>query len=125
MMDRKAKVHFEKAAKHLKSANQELYKPIEDVVSLPVCQNALLSIENNLRGFLAQRGFETRETESIDHLLKRCQMLDKRFQSINLVNIDCRHMHKSNRYCEDIEKVNSCFESADRLENFLKQQHII
>ena len=125
VMDQKAKDHFEKANKQLQKANEELFKPKEDVVSFLVCKNSLFSIENYLKGYLTKRGFHTKENESLDILLERCRLLDKKFYQINLSVIDCSSSPDHNRYCEDIDKVNSCFQTADQLENFLIKKGII
>jgi hypothetical protein len=124
-MDQKAKDHFEKANKQLQKANEELFKPKEDVVSYLVCKNALFAIENYLKGYLSKRGFETKTNDSLDLLLERCRLLDKKFNQIDLSVIDCSSKPDHNRYCEDVDKVNSCFQTADHLENFLIAKGIV
>jgi len=125
LMDKKAEDHFEKAAKQLNEANNELYKPKEDVVSFIVCKNSLFAIENYLKGYLAHRGFETKSDETLDHLLERCRLLDSKFNQISIDTIDCSMDHKNDKFCEDIDKVSSCFNSADSLDTFLRKQQII
>ncbi len=125
VMDRKAKDHFEKANKQLQKANEELFKPKEDIVSFLVCKNSLSAIENYLKGYLSKRGFETKGEGSIDLLLERCRLLDKKFHRIDLGVIDCSANPDHNRFCEDIDKVSSCFQTADHLENFLIRQGIL
>ena len=124
-MDKKAEDHFKKAASQLDQANQELFKPNEDVVSFLVCKNSIHAIENQLKGFLTQRGFETNEDESLDHLLERCRLLDKRFNQVNLEAIDCSSNHLHDKFCDDVDKVSNCFKAADQLDTFLRQQKII
>ena len=124
-MDKKANDHFEKAKKQLQEANEGLFKPKEDVVTFQVCKNSLLSIENYLKGYLSKRGFETKESESLDQLLERCRLLDRKFCQIDLNVIDCSNNPDHNRYCEDVDKVNACFQTADQLENFFISKRII
>ena len=124
-MDQKARDYFEKASQQLRKANEELYKPEEDVVSFLVCKNSLNAIENYFKGYLSKRGFETKGEDSIDLLLERCRLLDKKFNRIDLSVIDCSANPDHNRFCEDVEKVTSCFQSADHLENFLIKQGIV
>ncbi len=124
-MDKKAEDHFEKATKQLNEANNELYKPKEDVVSFIVCKNSLFAIENYLKGYLAYRGFETKSDETLDHLLERCRLLDSKFNQISIDTIDCSMDQKNDKFCEDIDKVSSCFNSADSLDTFLRKQQII
>jgi len=125
VMDQKESDHFEKAKQQLRKANEELFKPEEYVVSFLVCKNSLNAIENYLKGYLSKRGFDTTGADSIDILLERCRLLDKKFHRIDLSVIDCSANPDHNRFCEDIEKVSSCFQSADHLENFLVKQGIL
>jgi len=124
-MDEKAKNHFEKAGDQLKKANEELYKPQEDIVSLLVCKNTLFAIENYLKGYLSNRGYETKNEESLDLLLERCRLLDKKFNQIDLSVIDCSSDHQNHNFCDDANKVNSCFKKADQLDNLLRGMGII
>ena len=78
-----------------------------------------------LQFLLGMRGFETKPTESLDQLLERCRLLDKKFRQIDLNLIDCSNNPDHNRYCEDVDKVSACFQTADQLENFLISKKII
>lgn len=124
-MDEKAKDHFEKAQNHLKGANYELFKPEEDVVSYLVCKNSQSAIENYLKGYLNGRGFETNENETIQNLLNRCKSLDNKFNRVDISTIDCRGHQLDSRYCQDVNKVSSCFDAADGLDTFLRKLKII
>ncbi|MGI9530354.1 HEPN domain-containing protein [Lutimonas sp.] len=123
-MDKKAKNHFKNADEHLKKANEELYKPKEDVVNFLVCKNTLFAIENFLKGFLSNRGYDTSHEEALDTLLDRCKLIDKKFNSINLSVIDCSSDHQNHTFCEDSKKVNACFQRADELDNLLRSMGI-
>ena len=124
-MDQKAKDHFEKANEQMRNANDELYKPQEDVVTFKVCKNSLFAIENYLKGFISQRGYNTNKNESLDQLMERCRLLDKNFRKVDVNLIDCSSNPDHNRFCEDINKVNSCFEAADQLQNFFIRHRIL
>jgi len=124
-MDQKAKNHFDKADDLLRKANEELYKPQEDIVSFLVCKNTLFAIENYLKGYLSKRGYETKNEASLDLLLERCRLLDKKFNQINLSVIDCSTDHQNHTFCEDAHKVNSCFEKADQLDTLLRGMGIL
>lgn len=125
MKDPKASEHFEKASKDIREANQELYKPEEDVVSFVVCKNSLGAIENYLKGYLASRGFNTSSDETIGALMDRCRMLDKNFQSIKVEAIDCRNTKEDNLHCDEISKFSACYNVADQLENLLLKKGIL
>jgi len=124
-MDSKAQEHFSEGKRKLQEANRELYKPMEDVVSFVVCRNTLSAIENYLKGYLELRGFETKSGESIEELMERCRSLNKKFREINIETIDCRATNPENKYCEEVNKVNSCFNTADHLDSFLRMNKIL
>lgn len=124
-MDNKAKNHFEIAKKKLKDANEELFKPEEDVVSYLVCKNSQKAIENYLKGYLNLRGFETNGNETLQSLLDRCKSLDNKFNQIDINTIDCRASNTDSRYCQDVNKVTSCFDAADNLDTFLRKLTVI
>ena len=124
-MDEKHKSHFNMAKEQLHTANEELFKPEEDVVTYLVCKNSQRAIENNLKGYLTLRGFETHENESLEGLLNRCISLNSKFKNIDLNVIDCKASKIDSRYCNEVSKVSSCFEAADNLDTFLKRINII
>lgn len=125
IMDEIHKIHFSNAKEQLRIANEELFKPKEDVVTYLVCKNSQGAIENNLKGYLTLRGFETHENESLEGLLNRCISLNPRFKNIDLNVIDCKANKIDSRYCNEVSKVSSCFATADNLDTFLKQLKII
>ena len=124
-MDKKHKSHFNKAKEQLHIANEELFKPKEDVVTYLVCKNSQHAIENNLKGYLTLRGFETHENESLEGLLNRCVSLNPKFKNIDLNAIDCKATKIDSRYCNEVSKVSTCFETADSLDTFLKRLKVI
>lgn len=124
-MDDKAKTHFTKGEEEFRRADREMYKPEEDIVSLVVCRGTLGSIENYLKGFLALRGFETRNDENVGDLMERCRMLDKKFNGIRIEAIDCRNQTDSDLHCEEIEKLGACYQVADQLDTLMRKKGIL
>ena len=124
-MKEKSKGHFVEAKKNLDVANEELFKPKEDVVSYLVCKSSQHAIENYLKGYLTQRGFETSANETMEGLLKRCKSLDNKFNPINLEAIDCKAHKIDSKYCQSVSKVTSCYETADNLDSFLRKLNLI
>jgi len=124
-MDKKATNHFNKAKQNLKDANEELFKPKEDVVTYLVCKNSQFAIENYLKGFLSLRGFETNKNETLESLLDRCKSLDSKFNQVDINTIDCKAEKMDSRYCQDVDKVSSCFDAADNLDTFLSKMDLI
>jgi HEPN domain-containing protein len=124
-MDNKANNYFNNAKQNLKDANEELFKPKEDVVTYLVCKNSQFAIENYLKGFLSLRGFETNKNETLESLLNRCKALDSKFNQVDISTIDCKSEKMDSRYCQDVNKVSSCFDAADSLDTFLRKMDLI
>lgn len=116
---------FEKAQEKLSLANQELFKPEEDVVSYMVCKNSQIAIESYLKGYLSHRGYASHDEEHLEGLLNRCRELDPKFNNIDLNVIDCKTSKLENNYCSEVNKVSSCFDVADSIDTLLKRQKII
>lgn len=124
-MDKKAEQFFSKGSRKLQEGNQELYKPEEDIVSLVICRSTIGSIENYLKGFLTLRGFDIEEDQTLADLMERCRMLDPKFRSIKIEEIDCRNVQDPDLHCEELEKFGACYEVADQLDTLLRKKGII
>ena len=124
-MEKKAQHQFDLAKNKLKIANEELFKPEEDVVSYLVCKNSQYAIEAYLKGYLNHRGFETHDKETLEGLLERCKSLDPKFAKFELGVLDCKNSTIDSRYCQEVSKVSSCFDTADKLDTLLRQLEIV
>ena len=89
-MKDKATELFDEAIEKLNEANEELFRPKEDVVSYVVCKNAQYAIENFLKGFLLQNEIDPSEFTTIDSLYEQCVDIDKNFKKVNLSDFKCR-----------------------------------
>ena len=116
---------FVNAAQKLNQANQELFKPEEDIVSYLVCKNSQYAIENYLRGYLLKNDIEHSQYKTIDSLYEQCKIINKNFKKVNLAEFDCKGHDTDSRYCNGVSKVNNCFNIADSLDTFLRQEKII
>ena len=124
-MDERATKMYDEAVRLLKDAGEELYRPEEDVVSFLVCKNSQFAIQNFLRGYLLQHGFETESEETVKSLYERCKTINKNFEKINLEGFDCQAHDLKSRYCDGADKVSRCFDIADSLDTFLREEKII
>lgn len=113
------------AVKKLNEANKELFRPEEDIVTYLVCKNSQFAIENYLKGFLLKKDIDPSEYKTIDSLYEQCKIINKEFEKINLSEFKCKSREIDTKYCNDVSKVNKCFDVADSLDTFLKQQKII
>ena len=85
MIDQKSiTIIIDQANKLFEIAQQELYKPEEDVVHYMVCRNAFKSVNKFLTGFLLDQGVEIHASISLDSLLNQCRKVDATFNDLNL-----------------------------------------
>ncbi|WP_445735232.1 HEPN domain-containing protein [Mariniflexile sp.] len=125
-MENDANKFFLNAAQKLNQANKELFKPEEDIVTFLVCKNSQFAIENYLRGFLLKNDVDPREYKTIDSLYRQCKLINKEFEKVNLSDFDCKSSPDlDSKYCNNVSKINNCFDIADSLDTFLRQQKII
>ncbi len=125
MMEERATKMFDEAVQQLKDAGNELYRPKEDVVSFLVCKNSQFAIQNFLRGYLLQHGVETSDEDMINTLYDKCKSINKNFEKVNLQGFDCQAHSLKSRFCDGAEKVSRCFDIADNLDTFLREEKII
>jgi HEPN domain-containing protein len=121
----KAKQLFDEAVERLNEANEELFRPEEDIVTYSVCKNAQYAIENYLKGFLLEKGVDPIGYKTIDELFEQCKMINKNFEKIDLSDFECKSHKLDTRYCSQVSKVSNCFDVADKLDTFLRREKII
>lgn len=125
-METEAIKYFVNAAQKLDQANKELFKPEEDIVTYLVCKNSQYAIENYLKGYLLRKGIEPSEHQTIDSLYEECKKINKDFEKVDLSEFNCKSsLDLDSKYCNNVSKVNKCFDAADSLDTFLRQQKII
>lgn len=125
-METEAIKFFVNAAQKLDQANKELFKPEEDIVTYLVCKNSQYAIENYLKGFLLRKGVEPTKHQTIDSLYEECKKINKDFEKVDLSEFNCiSALDLNSKYCNNVYKVNKCFDTANSLNTFLRQQKII
>lgn len=124
-MKDKANKLFTDASKKLNEANKELFKPKEDLVTYMVCKNAQFAVENYLKGFLLQNGVNPSKYKTVESLYEQCIQLNKKFEEVDLSDFNCKSHDLDSRYCNEVSKVNNCFDIADNLDTFLRREKII
>ena len=92
---------FDHAVDKLNEANQELYRPEEDMVSFLVCKNSQNAIENYLKGYLLQQGVEPGNYKTIDVLFEECKKFNKNFEKVDLSDFDCKSQSMDKRSCNE------------------------
>ena len=124
-MNDKANKLFDDAIEKLNEANEELFRPEEDIVSFVVCKNSQFAVENFLKGFLLKNGIDPSSYKTIDSLYEQCKLINKNFEKVNLSDFECKSHNLDSRYCNEVSKVSNCFDVADSLDTFLRKEKII
>lgn len=124
-METKAKILFDDALTKLQRANEELYRPEEDVVSYSACKNAQNAIESFLKGYLLQSGIDPAPFTTIKSLYENCISHNSQFEKINISALNCSERTIDHKYCNDLEKISHCLEAANNLDNFLKKEKVL
>jgi len=124
-METRPKAFLKYASENLNEANNELSRPDEDIVSFVVCKNSQFAIENYLKGFLLKNGIDPKG-ETIDSLYNECLSINKGFEKVNLTHFDCKSKNTSDvKYCYEVSKVSTCYNVANSLDTFLREEKII
>jgi len=112
---------LKEGVKKLKQANEELFKPEEDIVAYSVCKNAQFSLDNLLRGFLLSNKIEPSQDDSVESMLKKCIEIDAKFKKIDIGMVACKGHKIDSRYCTELKTVTACFDAADSVDTLLRK----
>ncbi|WP_297692535.1 HEPN domain-containing protein [uncultured Eudoraea sp.] len=124
-MENRAQKLYETAIQKLKEANDELCRPAEDVVSFMVCQNSHIAIDNYLKGFLIENNIEPEANATVDALYEKCKAVNGNFEKVNLSGFECEEHQLDSRFCSGVTNVSRCYDIADSLDTFLREEKII
>jgi len=118
-LKQKSEILKQKALKKIAIANAELMKPQEDVVSFSICLNSKLAMQQLLESYLLKNNIQIKKQESLALLLERCIILNPKFTTIDLSNVNCRNNTTNKNYCSDVSKVGSCLKVTKQIESLL------
>jgi HEPN domain-containing protein len=124
-MEDRSRAFYNEAQNKLEIAKEELFKPVEDMVSYSICKNSQFAIENFLKGYLSDKNIALDTNETIGSLLKKCIAVDKDFEKVEMSAIGCQNHAIDSRYCSELNSVSACFDTADSLDTFLRKKKVI
>jgi hypothetical protein len=109
------------ASSLLRIANNELYRPSEDTVTLCACQSTKNAVIEFLRSYLTEKKVKSISKNSLENLLSECCKADAGFKSIDISCFGCKAEDEScsGAYCLDVKKVSECFAKAKVVEEFV------
>ena len=123
-MEKDVRKYFSDAVAKLNEANQELYKPEEDVVSFLVCQKSQHAIENYLKGYLLKNGMDPSKFDSIEGMYHECVTLNEEFKKVDLNNFTTNYIETDMAYSNNFDKVAHCYKLADGLDAIMRKEKI-
>lgn len=124
-MEQNVSNYFKDAVARLKEANEELYKPEEDVVSFLVCQKSQHAIENYLKGYLLKNEIDPSQFNSIESMYEKCVTLNNEFRQVDLSNFTEKYIETDMTFCNDFSEVRHCYELAHGLDSLLRNEKVI
>ena len=110
---------FDEARQQLSQANDEFFRPEEDLVTYSVCKNAQFSIENFLKGYLIQNRVDVMVDETLVLLYQQSLIFNKTFYTLDLSEVQCRSLSLKNRIVNVLHKERNCLSTAYALEALL------
>ena len=84
MVEQIIKTTLEQADEYFHAAQEELFKPEEDVVHYMVCKGAYRAIYNYLTSYLLIHDLTLDPKVTLKELLELCKNIDKKFNDLNL-----------------------------------------
>ena len=106
----------------LKSAEHELNRPKEDVVTLSVCIRIRKALTAMMKLYLMDKGIKYNKNGSLNETLTCCILADKQFENIDLSAINCSNNDESEcegMHCQSTNKVSECIDVANKFKVLL------
>lgn len=106
----------------LRNVEDELNRPLEDVVTLSACYNVRQSMMTMMYLYLHSNSIKNQEGSSLEELLARCISVNKQFADVDLTKILCKehdHAACTSQYCLTTEKVTHCLIVANQIKGLI------
>lgn len=111
MVTTEIKDSLRKTLLELNYAENELNRPIEDVVTLSICLTARKSISALMRDYLRSKEITPDKENSLQELLTQCKKADTQFKEIDISKILCSghsHTQCEDKHCLSYNNVEEC-----------------
>ena len=105
----------------INTADDEMNRAEEDVVTHLVCHTSRKALSNYMRAYLLQNKVDMGETASLENLLIECKTFSKEFDQVDLSQVHCRFDHDDNEFCLSIDQVDYCRTVASKVKSILEE----
>jgi hypothetical protein len=106
----------------LRIAENELNRPVEDVVTLSLCVTARKSMSKLMHLYLHSKNLPHNPEHGLHDLLDACLKSDKQFEDIKLDKIYCNglnHAQCEDKHCLNYGNVEECVNTANRIKGIV------
>lgn len=119
---------FQEAEKDFHNAKDELYRPLEDVVTYSACVTSRRALYKYLLGlskiYTKENNESFDENETIEELVKYNSKYSDKLKGIDFsaLNCKCEDMSAEDEeevYCNSVKKVNYCFKLSENVRKIL------
>ena len=133
MSESKPELLFKQADEDLQRANEELYRPLEDVVTFSACQfsrKALYRFLNALAIYQSKDKNIILEPDlTLEQLITFCAQHNKEIESIDFSSLHCKcnpvignDGHDDIIYCTSVQKVDYCAKLASKVKEIAQKE---
>ncbi|HQQ94901.1 MAG TPA: hypothetical protein PLQ93_10120 [Bacteroidia bacterium] len=109
----------------LRTAENELNRPMEDVVTLSLCVTARKSMSDLMHIYLKINTQHSFKEQSLQDLLEGCKNHDPHFEQVSLGKIYCNSLNHSlceDKHCLLYNNVEECMKVAGQLKQLVLQK---
>jgi len=122
MITEKMNTSLRQAYKELLDAENELNRPLEDVVTLSACQSVRSAMSQMLQTYLAAFGQAPQPLACLSDLMEACKKISRDFEGVYIADIACKdidHTHCDGKYCLSLEHVSGCIAAANKIKDIV------
>ena len=104
----------------INTADYEMNRAEEDVVSHLVCHTSRKALSNYMRAYLLQNKLDTKETTSLEDLLTNCKSFNPAFNDVDLSQVHCRFDNDDKEFCLSVKQVDYCRKVATKVKKIME-----
>ena len=112
---------IQEADQLINTAESEMNRSEEDVVTHLVCHTSRKALSNYLKAYLLQHGVHSTEHASLEDLLNKCRDRNPLFHDVDLSNIHCRFDHHDDEFCLSHHQVDYCLTVANKVKMIIEK----
>lgn len=122
-MSLQSDAYYKAAKKNLKQAEEEYYKPAEDMVLHSACKGSLLAIVDYMKGFLVEHKKELQVDDTVVSLYYKCLEVNPNFKKLDIHQLNCKCDPIGTKSCTDMLRITKCFDIAKAMEHVVEQKN--